>query len=37
VAISDVFLTHPLPVLGQPEPIFPDDGTARSFRGHRGG
>ena len=28
VAISDVFLTHPLPVLGQPEPIFPEDNTA---------
>jgi SanA protein len=24
VAIWDVFITHPLPVLGNPEPIFPD-------------
>lgn len=28
VALSDVLFTHPLPVLGQPEPIFPDDSTA---------
>ena len=28
VAVTDVFLTHPLPVLGQPEPIFPNDPAA---------
>jgi SanA protein len=28
VALSDVLITHPLPVLGQPEPIFPDDPAA---------
>ena len=31
VALSDVLLTHPLPVLGQPEPIFPTDPAALSL------
>lgn len=28
VALSDVLLTHPLPILGQPEPIYPKSDTA---------
>ncbi len=29
VAVSDVLITHPLPVLGQPEPIFPSGHSAQ--------